>query len=158
MHLGNINSGYARVYSLRRAQSHTYHMVLVQAKMASFNYTWQGGYYPPSLHPTQQFNSNLQQVNSQAANPSSSQQYVHPHTSQSSPTQPPNLLRIFIWRLSVQQIRSLDYTMHSLVEYVDSPDKLKKTSSWTVWWFSTPVDKMEIGYFHQSKKIWIKDR
>ena len=45
--------------------------------------------------------------------------------------------------------------MCSLAVDVDSPDKLKKALAEQYGDLLPPVDKMEIGYFHQSKKMWI---
>ena len=50
------------------------------------------------------------------------------------------------------------YTVRSLSVETDSPDKLKNAISEQYGDLLPPVDKMEIGYFHQGKKMWIKNR
>ena len=48
--------------------------------------------------------------------------------------------------------------MRSLSADVNSPDRLKNALSEQYGDVLPPIDKMEIGYFHQSKKMWIKNR
>ena len=134
--------------------------------MTSFNYIWQGGYLPPvvpSTHcqPPYESTPDLSQANSQAANPSfsaSCNQYVHQRTPTSEVS--PNPGTDFYLKV-INPANKKDfqlYTMRSLSPDVDSPDKLKNALSEQYGDLLPPTDKMEIGYFHQSKKMWIKNR
>ena len=135
--------------------------------MTSFNYNiWQGGYLPPVVpstdcQPPYESTPDLSQANSQAANPSfsaSCSQYVYQRTPTSEVS--PNPGTDFYLKV-INPANKKDfqlYTMHSLSPDVDSPDKLKNALSEQYGDLLPPNDKMEIGYFHQSKKMWIKNR
>lgn len=126
---------------------------------SQFNYVWQGGYFPPGLQPTPQFNSTLQQVSSQPPNPS--HQYVHPnpHTPLSTGPTPQSATDFYLKIISPANKKEFQlYTIRGLTADVDSPDNLKKALAQQYGDLLPPIDKMEIGYFHQAKKMWIKNR
>ena len=128
--------------------------------MTSFNYVWQGGYFPPAVQPTPQFHStcfNLQQVNSQPANPSPNpSSYVLPHNPLSNPTAQSGT-DFYLKIINPTNKEFQLYTICSLAVDIDSPDKLKSALSEQYGDLLPPVDKMEVGYFHQAKKMWIKN-
>jgi hypothetical protein len=136
-----------------------------------FNYyVWQGGYFLPAIQPAPQFPStcsNLQQVNSQPVNPgpshnpSSLHQYVPPHaacTFVSNPA-PQSATNFYLKIFNPANKKEFQlYTIRNLSLNVDNPDKLKKALSEQYGDLLPPIDKMEVGYFHQAKKMWIKNR
>ena len=50
------------------------------------------------------------------------------------------------------------YTVRNLSGDIDSPARLKKSLSEQYGDLLPPVEDMEIGYFHQTKKMWIRSR
>ena len=128
------------------------------------NYVWQGGYFPPTVQPAPQFHSTCSSLQPQPVNPgpshnpSSLQQYVPPHspcTSVSQPTPTDFYLKIFN---PANKKEFQLYTMPNLSLDIDNPDKLRQALSEQYGDLLPPIDKMEVGYFHQAKKMWIKNR
>ena len=123
------------------------------------NYVWQNGYFPPAVQPFPQFPSTSspqpQPVNpGPSHNPSLLHQYIHLH---SPCTFVPCLQLIKIFNPANKKEFQLYHNLCNLSLDIDNPDKLRQALSEQYGDLLPLIDKMEVGYFHQAKKMWIKN-
>ena len=117
--------------------------------MANFNYFWQGGHYPPVLGLPNQASATW-------SPPTSTQATASAETDQTSDcTTDFNLKVINPTNKKEFQL----YTVRSVSpEMFDSPDKVKAVIQDQYGDLLPPTEKMDVGYFSQGKKLWIKNR
>ena len=128
--------------------------------MTSYNYCFQRGFFPPSASGGQF--SNLIPT-SAGVNLQSNQPFSQPYqpfptpSAATAPQKPATDFYLKIFNPTNKKEYKL-YTVRGLSPDIDSPDKLKRVLATQYGDLLPQPDDIEVGYFNQSKKIWISNR